>query len=448
MTRLRWWIFVMVVGIVGGSVVASSAAAAETLEERVAALEQEVKDLKHQLAMAHEGREKTAPDKAPQAAATVTAGQDGFSLQSADRAFQLRIKGYLQADGRFFTDHQPASSTFLARRIRPIFEGTVGDQYGFLIAPEFGSGTTVLQDAYLEANWWPALRLRAGKFKSPLGVEQLQSDTELWFPERGLPSNLIPVRDLGAQLFGTLFGGTTSYAVGAFNGAPDASSTTDADSESDKEVVGRVFVQPFKARPGFWQRLGVGLSGSYGRENAATPSFKTPLGQQTFFSYQSGATANGRHVRVSPQASYYHGPFGLLAEYVRSAQVVTRSGVSSNLGNSAWQVAGAYVLTGEDASSSGVKALKPFSLKDHTWGAVEVAGRYGQLWIDKEVFPTLAAITSAAQQATTWTTGLNWYLTKNVKVALDYEHTGFRQGGAAGDRKSESVIVSRLQLAY
>ena len=41
----------------------------------------------------------------------VTAGKDGFSLKSADNSFQLRIRGYIQADGRFFADDKERALT-------------------------------------------------------------------------------------------------------------------------------------------------------------------------------------------------------------------------------------------------------------------------------------------------------------------------------------------------
>ena len=44
---------------------------------------------------------------------------------------------------------------------------------------------------------------------------------------------------------------------------------------------------------------------------------------------------------------------------------------------------------------------------------------------------------------------VNWYLTKQVKVSVNYEHTTF-EGGAAdgGDRPSEDFVVTRFQHAF
>jgi hypothetical protein len=69
-----------------------------------------------------------------------------------------------------------------------------------------------------------------------VGLERLQSGSELLFVERGLPTNLVPNRDVGAQLFGDLFDGTISYALGAFNGVPDLGNG-DLDNNGSWEVI-------------------------------------------------------------------------------------------------------------------------------------------------------------------------------------------------------------------
>ena len=178
----------------------------------------------------------------------------------------------------------------------------------------------------------PALQLQAGKFKSPIGLEALVVDRDILFNERSLATDLVPNRDLGAELHGDLFGGVASYAAGIFNGAPDYNgTTTNADYDNNKAFAGRVFFQPWKTSDVTpLKGLGFGLGGSYEVDRSATntatgltPGYTTD-GQQKFFSYSSGVYANGTHWRLSPQGYYYYGPFGLLGEYVISDQQVTK----------------------------------------------------------------------------------------------------------------------------
>src|SRR5206468_181719 len=67
------------------------------------------------------------------------------------------------------------ANSFYLRRTRPILEGTVYKNIGFRLMPDFGLGTTVIQDGYLELKYWPQAQLRLGKFKEPVSIERLQS---------------------------------------------------------------------------------------------------------------------------------------------------------------------------------------------------------------------------------------------------------------------------------
>ncbi|MEA2692743.1 MAG: phosphate-selective porin OprO and OprP [Acidobacteriota bacterium] len=432
----------------------------QTPEQRIEELDQKVRILERRGEVADE----QAAEKA-KSAASVTAGRDGFSIRSADNAFQLRLRGYVQLDGRFYQDEhlKRGVDTFILRRARPILEGTVFKIFDFRLMPDFGGGTTVLQDAYVNARFLPGFQVRAGKFKPPVGLERLQSATDILFVERALPTNLVPNRDLGVQLQGD-FGGSASnrisYALGVFNGVADAGNG-DLDTNNGKDTAGRIFFTPFAATAGPGKGLGVGIAASTGNQSgtatsAATtglPSYKTG-GQLTFFSYRADGTAagttlaNGRRQRLSPQAYWYAGPFGLLAEYVRSSQEVSRGAASARIENDAWQAAASYVLFGGETSYRGVDPKQPFDSSQHHWGALELAARYNRLEVDDKAFPFFANPASAASRATAWAVGLNWYLTRGVRFMLDYEQTRFKGGAATGNRPDEKVVLDRIQISF
>jgi phosphate-selective porin OprO/OprP len=424
-------------------------------EERVEALDQKVRILERRWELDQE----TATAKAKEAP-IVGAGQNGFFLRSSDGNFQLRLRGYLQADGRFYADDQDhlGTDTFLMRRVRPIFEGTVYKNFDFRIMPDFGGSTPTLFDAYLNARLWPEAQLRIGKYKPPVGLERLQSATDLLFVERGLPTNLVPNRDIGAQLHGDLGEGVFTYAVGVFNGVPDLGNGN-SDNNDDKDFAGRVFALPFKNTAFEPLRgLGIGFAGTYG-DHAGTvgtpnlPSYVTP-GQLTFFRYRSDGTAAGTTVasgiesRYSPQWYYYWGPFGLLGEYVWASQSVKRAKANATLDNDAWQVELSYVLTGENATYGSLSPAQSFDLAKGTWGAFQIAARYGELHVDKDAFPIFANPANAARVAESWGVGFNWYLNRNLRFMLDYEQTDFTGGGPQGERPKEHAILSRFQISY
>jgi phosphate-selective porin OprO and OprP len=391
-----------------------------------------------------------AADEKPKDPATkVSADKDGFVIQSEDGAFRLRVMGYAQADGRFFTGDgdELGTNAFLLRRVRPIVSGTVGRIFDFIIMPDFGGSVAALQDAHLDARFSDKARLRVGKFKVPFGLERLQSATALLFVERALPSSLAPIRDVGVQLHGELEGGVAAYAVGVFNGALDGGSV-DTDVNDGKDVAGRLFLQPFKKSTAkAAQGIGIGIAASTGKQEGALPSLRSP-GQLTFFSYASGITADGTRTRFSPQASYGVGPFRLIGEYVRSGQEVKKGTETIRVTNDAWQAAAALVLTGETPSSAGVSPRSPFE-KGRSWGALELAARYSELDVDDAVFArVLADPIRSASKAKAFGFGLNWYMTKNVKYVANYERTTFEGGHPDGDRKAENALLFRAQVAF
>lgn len=426
---------------------ASAQAADVTTEE----LDQRIRILERKIELDKEAADAKAKD-----AATVSASDKGFSIKKGD--YELKLRALLQADARVFSGDDGAfNDTFLLRRLRPTFEGSLGKLVGFRLTPEFAGNSASVVDAYLDLKFHPAATVRAGKVKGPVALERLQSGGAITFIERGFPTELAPNRDIGVQLQGELFNSTLNYTLGYYNGTADGRDAAAADVDNRKEVGARLFAEPFKNEPGLLQNLGFGIAASQGSKfgtsvgnGGVLPQYRTP-GQNTFFQYVANVAANGDHSRISPQAYWYAGSFGALAEYITSEQAVALAGVEQDIENSAWQLVTSYVITGEDASYRGVvKPARPFTLGGDGWGALEIAARYGVLEIDDAAFDNaLANVNSSAREAKSFGIGTNWYLTSNVKVVLNYTQTAF-DGGAAGgaDRNDEKAVFARLQVAY
>jgi len=441
--------------LLGISVIAGTNAMADELNNRIYELDQKIRIVERKLEIADE----TAATKAKEAA-TVNAGASGFALTSADKSFDLKLRGLIQADARVFSgdDNKPQSDTFTLRRVRPTLDGTVGKNGEFRITPEFAGSSTTLLDAYGGYRFSPELRLRIGKFKSPFGLERLQSGSDLRFIERAHPTSLAPNRDIGIQLFGDVAGESASYAFGIFNGVADGGSSI-SDTSDDKDFTGRIFLTPFKNTDRDELRgLSFGVAGSFGKEEgSATASglatIRSP-GQATVFSYRTSTNAadnvvaDGDRVRWSPQLTYYLGSFGFIGEYVTSEQDVRRGDNADSLVNDAWQIAASYVLTGEENSFRGITPKTPFDLEAGTWGALELAARVSELDIDPDSFNTYADPAKSITLIQSVAIGLNWYLNRNLKTSLTYEQSAFEGGEKDGDREDEEVLFARLQVAF
>jgi len=323
---------------------------------------------------------------------------------------------------------------------------------------DFGGGTAVVQDAYLDARFSKVFNLRAGKQKPPLGQERLLSATDILFIERALPTALVPNRDVGIQAYGDVTP-WLAYQVGLFNGVIDGGSG-DLDAADSKDVVGRLVFAPFKANTNSrLQTLSIGVGGSGGREvgTVAAPALAQLRsgGQLVWFRYRTDGTApnttiaDGSRTRFTTHGQYYLGQLGLQAEYVTSRQEVRRAAVADEIEQRAWQLTGSWVLTGETATGRAIAPRKAFDPAKGGWGAFEVVARANALTVDDAAFPVFANLDQAARKATAGGLGLNWYLNRNVKIAADYELTRFERGAAAGaDRPDEHSLFTRFQIAF
>lgn len=429
---------------------ADSVATPEQLDQRVRILERKLE---------LEGEKNDALAKSQGQA---VASKDGFEIKSADGAFRLKLRGYLQADGRFFLDDEklPATDSWVIRRARPVVDGTLFKFVDWKIMPDFGGGTTVLYDAYVEARFAKGARLRAGKFKPPVGLERLQSATDLLFVERAFPTGLVPSRDIGLQLGGELLGGKLEYQAGLFNGVVDGG-LADQDSADGKEYAARLLWKPFQPADGGVPAidLAVGLAATRGDEEGSLtatglPSFRIP-GSSTFFAYRSDTTlagtvrADGTRERLSPQAWLYVGPFGALAEWVSSTTSVRRNTTAAELENEAWQVQLSWVLTGETNSYKGVSPRQPFSPQGGGAGAWIVAVRASGFEADPDTFPLYADPARSVSKATLYGAALSWNVVRGLRWILDYNFVEYAGGATAGaDRPDEKVLFTRFQVAF
>jgi phosphate-selective porin OprO and OprP len=388
-----------------------------------------------------------------QPANPVTTGwQDGFFIQSANGDFRLNFTLVAQADGRFVVSDETDAviNTFTIRKARPGLNGRIARYFDFTLVPDFGSGLSVLQDAYLDLRFSNAFRVRAGKNKTPIGYEILIGDPFLLFPERSLASGLVPNRDVGVQALGDLAGGRVSYAGGLFNGIPDGtSSVLDLDSGDSKDLAGRVLVQPFRRaqNPGRLNELGFALGASQGTQRGGVlPLFRTSVGQR-YFGYVTPAAPGGDRTRFTPSAFYYYNALGIFAEYMQSTQDVLNAGTTTAVANHGWQVTGSFVLTGEAGADRGVRPRANFDPTAGTYGALQVVARYSHVTIDDRAFTAGLAGVGSSREADSFIVGVNWYPAYFIKYYATYEHTTF-EGGLVPDRDPEDAIVFRAQVAF
>ena len=450
----------------------------KALRQQIEALSQKVLQLEQKSATDKEtmSQVKTLTEKA-KTAPLVSIGATGLKVSSADSNFVFGVRGYIQADGRFGVASSAANyaDTFLMRRVRPVFEGSLYKIIDYRVMLDFGSGNSAssatpasangtpststtgndgfVQDAWANIRFLPELQLQVGKMKPPSGLERSQSTANLLFIETGFPTMLTPNYSVGAMLQGDVIGGKLNYQAGIFNSAIDGGST-DFQTFDQGYFAGRVMAAPLKGSDiTALEGLSLGLGGTYGSlSGTAMPTYRT-TGQQGMFSYVSGVATDGEQWRFAPQGSYYWGPFGLYGEYVVSSQAIRKTTAPVGSGsfiNRGWQVAASYFITGEKNSWKPVTVKSPLNFtKDSGWGAVELAARVQGINYDSALFPTFANPNTAPSGAFAWGVGANWYWSRNLKISLNYDNTDFHGGnGNQFTAQNEQVIITQLQLSF
>jgi phosphate-selective porin OprO/OprP len=442
-----------------------------TLEE----LDQKIRVLDRKRELADEVASARSTN-APQ----ITVGAEGFSIASADRDYLIRLRGLIQGDTRtFFDDHPLAEGNdgFFLRRARPILEGTLFGDLDFRFQPEFSTSSTTIYDAYLDYEWRPQLAVRVGRFKGPVGYENLLPDSAGLFNERSFVSGLVPIRSQGLQLGGEFAKGLLSYSAGVFNAVGDGRVASNEGFGDNLEFAARLLVEPFKhGSVASLRGLGFGVSGSYSDISSNATLLPTTSGGtrpgyvtsalQPFFAYNpvvGPVVADGRHLRLSPHAYFLKGPFGILGEYAVSQQGVLNATTlrEAELAHRAWQVSAQWVLTGEDASFYEIKPRRPFRWSDGGSGAWQLVARFGQFDVDDDAFLGFSDPRTSATSATSWSVGINWWLSRNLRILTSFTHTTFDGGGqvnpldsstfgapATVTHQDEKALLTRVQLAF
>lgn len=383
----------------------------------------------------------TGPEAREAAAERAPTPWGGFRIQLPDFDAELRFRGLVQTDAVLFAGDTQAPPRFEIRRARIALAGNIGEVFAFRIEPQLTPGGLDLLDAYLDARLvGDALVLRAGKMKTPLGLEMLQTVSAMRLPERGPSAALVPNRDLGLQVFGELGGGVFSYAASLGSGARDGGRGDEA-VDGHFDVYARAFLHPFYTTSiAPLQKLGIGVAGSWGEaygddEQSGLASYRTGT-RATFARYTEGAHADGQRWRLNPQLYAYFGPFGMLGEYVFSSQRVRGEGDAHTVDNHAWTLGASYAITQEAASFG---ALTP----RHDWGAFEMAARYGELYFDPDAFAH-GFLTDVPRVVRAWAIGLNYWAAAVVRIQLAFEQTMFETARGVTTISPENAIYLRV----
>ncbi|HWE38416.1 MAG TPA: porin [Isosphaeraceae bacterium] len=384
-------------------------------------------------------------DAKPTKSAAKVSFAEGISFASDDDEFQLSFHDLTQAEYRGFpkSDQGTLNSQFFIPRQRWYFTGRATKNVEFYTVINRGYSSLDLLDAFITLSYSEALRLRAGRMKTPFSYEYYAiAEGDLIAPERSVyDGNLSGNRQEGLMLLGNLAKNRIGYSMGIYNG-PRRSF---GDFNSAKDLFLYLNTRPFLESEQFkalnYLNLGGGVSG--GTENNPTQPFgfhvandQTSQGSEPvvatlspiFFRFNNNVTELGQQAQWTAHAVWYYKSLMVLAQYNGGFQNYSNNGRTTvNVPYEGWFIQATDFITGEQVTRrvNLVKPLHDFGLKkgNRGIGAIEVHGRFAQMSIGKDAFAQgLADPNIWTNQVYVTDVGANWYLNFYTKIYLDWQH--------------------------
>lgn len=369
--------------------------------------------------------------------------RDGIQFKADDGNFQATLGGRILAHYRAVIDRPDAArtapDTLYLRQARIDFQGKLYKEFDFRLYLDFPTGAAAVagtvQDAYLGWSRLPEFTVKIGQFKEPFSQEQTTTLRATDFVERSVLDRLAPGRDLGILFAGKIGGGVFEYEAGAFNGAGRAV----VDNNDEKDVAARIRVAPFEG-------LRLGVAGTFGDVDSG--SFNaldlTTTELQIQFVDAVAGNVDGRRTRIGAEFTWLWESIGVRGEWVRRTDTVTQGTLNEDdVDTTAWNASVTWLFTGEK------KTLEARIVPKGEWGAFELAVRAAGLQIDDEIFTAgVAPAAGNADKVTSFTVGINWYLTRNVRISPNFILEKFNEEITAHNEDVFKGGLVRFQIDF
>ena len=417
----------------------SSAATAADADDRIKELEARIKKLEALIS------DKGDIPSTGKNKAVVTKFSPSPTFESADGNFSFTPTGRLHLDTTFIDDdvNDFADGTNL-RRARLGAKGKVGEDWAYKFEIDLGGESTNVADAFIRYSGFEAFDLKVGNFKPAFGLEQNTSSNHITFIERAGPTSVFSRSRL---LSAGIFTGNSFASAGWTVSGEDPGNNSGADDEG-WSTDARLTVAPI-AEKGRVLHLGAGAS--YRTPNGSATTLQNRVRPTTGFGDRIIDTGNISDVDNTVTfngelAAVYEG-LTLQGEYFY--QTVNRENGSQDAEFDGWYASASYLLTGETrpykASAGKFKRIvpdNPFSLKNGTWGAWEIAARYETT----DLTDLGAGVSGGELDAVTF--GLTWYARKHIRFLANYSILDSDSTANPNPNDDPNVLNFRAQVDF
>ena len=397
--------------------------------------------------------------------------KNGLRFRSTDGAFEAHFGGRILVHGRTVfnrpdDDVAPLRSVPDSMFFREAYlqaDGLAYSELTFKIQADFRTGTYnqssgagpssvrgSLRDAYLEWRRWKELRVRLGQYYQPISQEDMTSTRFIEFIERSAMNPLLPGRDMGLKIHGSIEDGLLSYQAMFANGGSlrNDKARSITDREDEKEFAGVVYAMPFRLTgESLLDGMRLGLGGSIADVDSVPASgfdLATKGLSILYLDSTAAGTFDGRRWRLVPQVSWAIGPVCLRGEFLVRRDELDDTFVDEDLRSAGWYLQGSWLVTGE--------TKKPESrvTPDGEWGAVELALRAARLRVTNAFGSGLAAPGGNSEAVSVLTAGVNWWIRSNVRLSLNAIREKFDDEIQFDNRREDKLLggLMRVQVDF
>ena len=440
------------------ALLAGFAGAQTTVEDRLKALEEKI-----------ESGSGEAPE--PGSPAAMAAGKkidvffkEGIYMKSADGNIDAHLGGRVIVHWRNFiyNNERNQVDTFAFRSVKFQLEGKIWKDFEFKVELNTTGTPVALDDGFVGMIHWKALQIRVGQFKAPFSLEELTSTRFIDLPERSPMNRLVPAREVGIMVHGTLADKILGYGLMLSNG----NGKNGPDENSDKDLTGRVWFRPAgTAESDYIKNLHFGVGFTAGRRDgkAATApyTFSDPFTGTTFATLGTDAGSvkfDENRYRTNAELAWLFGPASIKAEYTRTNDQYTEldSDHHHHAHFTGYYVSATWLVTGEMKTWDRIRPNKPLFGSAGGIGAIELAFRYSEFQINRGLVDSgYFNKGTTAREVHEYAAGVNWFPNANVRMSVSYAYINYSSDEhteplvIGGERKDhEDVLLVRFQVDF
>jgi phosphate-selective porin OprO/OprP len=436
-------------------ILAAQQAQLEALKEQVKLLEGQLKTLRVQAEKEAAVRAQAPAKPSPR---VVQSSTNRFSIESADGQYSIALTGVFQFDvGSYLNFHPDSkfvgpgnlSSGVNARRARIGVTGKAAGDWNYTFVYDAGNSSDAtargIEAAQISYTGFKDLAIDLGYSNTFFTLDQATSSSDILFLERSSAANVatnINTGDnrsnAGARYF------TDRYWLGAYFTGPSASSDSHTLTAERIGAFQRATFQVLQS-PDYTLHVGVsadeliktsnsGVNTPYALTLSDQPALRidptTLLNTGSLGSLANpvtGATVYDAEIAGNYRNFYFQGEY---LHYEVDRRGLATASFDGGYGELSWTITGeSHKYVPASGTYSRITPAHPFSLKDGTWGAWEIAARVDYVNLNdnfiagRALSGQPAAIDGGRQ--TDYTVALNWYPNTALRFMLDYIHTDY-----------------------